>query len=662
MLVLFTPPHCNGKFASKYNHLFEEGLHALILRLKGATLRDYEELLLAINPKYHCRVLIDNYFELLQYTTVGGVYLNPSKWDCYDEVRNFTSRVATSAHSLEELAKVPFTPTFAMLSPVYDSISKSGYKAALSLEECKMQLPHIPFPVLALGGITPTRYKEVLNYGFAGAATLGYVYESAEGLLSAFRRFPLPEVLSVGGHDPSGGAGIVADSLTISRLGAVPLTVPTALTVQNEKCFKESIAIPRQQIEAMLQLLFEAHPVKVAKIGLTSSLEDTLLIAQLLKQYGVHFVIWDPVLKPSKGNALLWEQNKSLIEKITSFVDLITPNQFEAEMLWGNQAKSDLSEVAKAHATAILVTGQATKKGFIEDSLYTGEGKVHSFYERETPYDKHGTGCALSSYIATRIAQGYSLEDSCRAGQKYVALLRSSSPSLLGDYRVKEEDRKNLSLQQVALQYITNSSSSEDILQKAKQYLDGGGRWIQLRMKKASHEERVATAKRLKQLLRNYARAVLIIDDDVEAVLKSNADGVHLGLEDCGIAEARKKLGWGKIIGGTCNKEEDIRRRAIEGADYIGVGPFRTTQTKEKLSPLLGGEGLQRLASFNKQLPFPIPLVGIGGIIEEDLPLLSKLEIDGVALSSTIESSNDIQATVQHLQKKIATLWHIQEI
>lgn len=661
MFVLFTPPQCSRRVAVAYNLLFREGLHCLILRLKGASREQYEEVILQISPEYRHRILIDDHFELLQTTQVGGVYLNPSKWDRYKEVRKYTSRIATSSHSIDQLFEIPFSPSFAMLSPVYDSISKKGYQAAISLEECKELLPKLHFPVLALGGITPHRYRKVLHYGFAGGAALGYLYEEGTDILSAFRRFALPEVLSVAGHDPSSGAGITADALTIQYAGGYPLTVPTALTIQNEATFEESIPLSLGHEERMLRTLRLTHPLQVAKIGLTSSLGEVLFIAKLLRELGTKFIIWDPILKPSRGDHPLWQKDVAQLQQIASCIDLITPNQREAEEVWGSAAQGQLQQFAREYSTAVLVTGYEKGAGIVEDTLYTSEGHVLKFAERATPFEKHGTGCALTSFIATRIAQGYSLEDACRNGQRFVARLRTSSPTLLPDHRLQEGDSKQIALQQVALQYITNGNSSKEILEKAKQYLEAGGRWIQLRMKKATHDERVATARELKALLATYPNAVLVIDDDVEAVLKSGANGVHLGLNDCSIVEARRMLGWDRIIGGTCNTEEDIRKRALEGADYIGVGPFRSTKTKEKLSPILGKEGMARLVSYNKELAFPLPFIAIGGITEDDFTTLADIGVDGVALSGIIENSKNIPATMQRLLCEHCNAWQKSE-
>lgn len=147
------------------------------------------------------------------------------------------------------------------------------------------------------------------------------------------------------------------------------------------------------------------------------------------------------------------------------------------------------------------------------------------------------------------------------------------------------------------LQFITHFTDSYSYYDSACMALEGGCRWIQLRMKDAPVSEVEQEALRLQHLCRDYG-ATFIIDDHVELLKKIHADGVHLGKKDMPVAEARKMLGKDFIIGGTANTFEDVKMHYEAGADYIGCGPFRFTTTKKK--PLTGiGTGrisLYRLA------------------------------------------------------------------
>lgn len=149
------------------------------------------------------------------------------------------------------------------------------------------------------------------------------------------------------------------------------------------------------------------------------------------------------------------------------------------------------------------------------------------------------------------------------------------------------------------LQFITHFTDTYSYLDSARMALEGGCRWVQLRMKHASDEETEAVAVEVQKLCRTYG-ATFLIDDRVELVRKLKADGVHLGKNDMPIAEARKILGKDFLIGGTANTFDDVQAHYEAGADYIGCGPFRFTTTKEKLSPILGLEGYRSIVQQMK--------------------------------------------------------------
>ena len=185
------------------------------------------------------------------------------------------------------------------------------------------------------------------------------------------------------------------------------------------------------------------------------------------------------------------------------------------------------------------------------------------------------------------------------------------------------------------LQFITHFTEKYSYYDSARMALEGGCRWIQLRMKDASPEEVEQEALRVQALCRTY-HATFIIDDNVELVKKIHADGVHLGKHDMPVAEARRLLGNGFIIGGTANTFDDVKMHYEAGADYIGCGPFRFTTTKKNLSPILGLEGYRRIVSQMKEAGINLPIVAIGGITREDIPAILQTGVTGVALSGTI--------------------------
>lgn len=206
------------------------------------------------------------------------------------------------------------------------------------------------------------------------------------------------------------------------------------------------------------------------------------------------------------------------------------------------------------------------------------------------------------------------------------------------------------------VQFISHFTASISYLDSVRMALEGGCRWIQLRMKDVPEEEVRVTAIAAKELCRQY-HAAFIIDDRVELVKQVKADGVHLGKNDMPVGEARKILGNDYFIGGTTNTFEDVQRHYADGADYIGCGPFRFTTTKKKLSPILGMEGYHTILLQMQLHQINIPIVAIGGINKEDIPQLKALGLNGIALSGTIlrakdpvEEMKEVMALAQHDQ------------
>ena len=185
------------------------------------------------------------------------------------------------------------------------------------------------------------------------------------------------------------------------------------------------------------------------------------------------------------------------------------------------------------------------------------------------------------------------------------------------------------------IQFITHSNERYDHVEGAKLALQGGCRWIQLRMKDAMEIDFLRAAKKIRRLCDEY-HATFILDDHVEWVGLTGADGVHLGKNDMPVDEARKMLGRNKIIGGTANTFEDVERLSRQGADYIGCGPFRFTTTKKNLSPVLGLEGYRDITAQMKAHGIQLPIVAIGGILHQDIPAIMQTGVTGIAVSGAI--------------------------
>ncbi len=179
--------------------------------------------------------------------------------------------------------------------------------------------------------------------------------------------------------------------------------------------------------------------------------------------------------------------------------------------------------------------------------------------------------------------------------------------------------------------FISNGTAMDEQLAGIRLVLEAGVEFIQVRWKEATATQLEDLAEAAIQLCQQY-NAICIVNDFPGLAKSLDTDGVHLGLEDDAIISARKQLGNDKIIGGTANTLEHVQQRIAEGCDYIGLGPFRFTATKKKLSPVLGFQGYKNLLR-DLDIHSTPPIYAIGGITIDDVSALRKIGIYGVALS-----------------------------
>ena len=191
------------------------------------------------------------------------------------------------------------------------------------------------------------------------------------------------------------------------------------------------------------------------------------------------------------------------------------------------------------------------------------------------------------------------------------------------------------------LQFITHHTNRYSHIDCARIALEGGCRWIQLRIKGTSDKVLEETALAVQKMCRAHG-ATFIVDDNVLLAKRIGADGVHLGKSDMPISEARKILGEDIIIGGTVNSFEDIATTLQTTApDYFGCGPFRYTTTKQNLAPTLGIEGYSDIIHLMRMHNIKTPIIAIGGITRADIPSLMACGMDGIALSSSILNADN---------------------
>ena len=495
--------------------------------------------------------------------------------------------------------------------------------------------------------------------------------------------------LTIAGSDPSGGAGLQADLKTFSALGVYGATVITAVTVQNTQGVKYVHKLPPQVVYDQIKAVMDDIHVDAVKIGMVNDAGTLDAIVRALTERKLKFLVVDPVMVSTSGCALMQADALAIMkERLLPMADLVTPNLPETWALAGTDGSVDdaAQAIMQLGVKALLVKGGHAEGKAKTDYLYINEGvgvkRVEFTAETVDTVNTHGTGCTLSSSIAAFAARGFELEEAVRQAKSYLTeALKAGADVHVGNghgpvchlfKQIKQtsgqadkqaSDRQQgispcllvtdyLPADAVCLQFITHFTDKYSYFDSAMIALEGGCRWIQLRMKDAEEAEIERVARRFLPECRRK-RAVFVIDDHVELALRVGADGVHLGKYDMLIDEARRLAGGNFIIGGTANTFEDVQRLAAQGADYIGCGPFRFTTTKKNLAPMLGIEGYKRILSRMKEHGIGLPLVAIGGITCDDIPQLMEAGVTGIALSGSILRAENPVAEMRKVAGKL---------
>lgn len=244
----------------------------------------------------------------------------------------------------------------------------------------------------------------------------------------------IPNLLSIAGSDPSGGAGIQADLKTFAALGCYGMAALTALTAQNTKGVSAVHAVPPDFLSAQLEAIFSDIRVDAIKVGMAGSADSIRVIAQILQKYNPVSIVLDPVMVAQSGDSLLTkEAAEALIRTLIPLATIITPNIPEAQALLGHKS-DDPETLARALVVfgcpAILVKGGHGTGPDSTDILFY-KNDIHRFTApRIVTKNNHGTGCTLSSAIASFLAQGSLLPEAVGQAKDYITGALKASNTL----------------------------------------------------------------------------------------------------------------------------------------------------------------------------------------------------------------------------------------
>jgi hydroxymethylpyrimidine/phosphomethylpyrimidine kinase len=237
-----------------------------------------------------------------------------------------------------------------------------------------------------------------------------------------------PIVLVFAASDPSGGAGLQADIMTLSSMGCHPLSVVTAVTIQDTTGVDDVSAIDADWVADQARCVLEDMPVAAFKIGVLGSLETIAAIAEVVSDYPEIPLVLDPVLASGRGDELASEEMVGAIrELLVPQTTIITPNSLEARRLAMNDSNEeddpDLAECARRLIASgceyVLVTGTHENTPQVVNTLYGQEGVLRSDSWQRLPGSYHGSGCTLASAIAATIATGLGIADAVKDAQEY---------------------------------------------------------------------------------------------------------------------------------------------------------------------------------------------------------------------------------------------------
>ncbi len=235
----------------------------------------------------------------------------------------------------------------------------------------------------------------------------------------------IPNVLSIAGSDPSGGAGMQADLKVFSALGCYGMAVPSALTVQNTHGVIKASGVPAALIEEQLCAIFDDIEVAGVKIGIVGAPETIEVIANVIKKYNPVHVVFDPVMASSGGTSFGTDETvKAMKAYLIPLCSVITPNVPEAEDLLGytiEDLKSGAQDLLSLGAKAALLKGGHWDESDIVIDVLAYEGGIEAIDgPRVHTKNTHGTGCALSSALACALAQGLDVVDAARVAKMFV--------------------------------------------------------------------------------------------------------------------------------------------------------------------------------------------------------------------------------------------------
>lgn len=500
-----------------------------------------------------------------------------------------------------------------------------------------------------------------------------------------------PVVWTIAASDSSGGAGIQADLKTMFDLGVHGCSAITALTAQNSQGVSKLDVVAPEMLREQLHVLANDLPARAIKLGVLPSIESVGVITQTLQDLvsGVAsenspFVIFDPVLSPTLGASFVSEETRQVFSSLFPYLDLLTPNIPEAEILTGITIIDTRTQYQAAEkllgmgAKAVLLKGGHGQGDYCQDLLLSsypiapnGESHFWLTQQKHPSEHTHGTGCTLSSAIAAFVACGKPLRDAVVLANAYINKGIATAQALDGGDKYGERrgavahtgwpknlrdfPQVSLAPQEINCVPMLACDSTRlglypvvDSIEWLQKLLVLGVKTIQLRVKNIPEPALDTMIEQAARLGREH-NARLFINDYWQLAIKHNAYGVHLGQEDMADADVDAIRSAGLHLGISTHGEYEFSYAATFKPSYLAIGAVFPTDTKEVIEV-----GLENLYQWSAILAAHYPLVAIGGINKHNIHSVLKSGVGSIAVVSAITKADNYQTSVDELNRLIA--------
>jgi hydroxymethylpyrimidine/phosphomethylpyrimidine kinase len=249
-------------------------------------------------------------------------------------------------------------------------------------------------------------------------------------------------ILSIAGFDPSSGAGITSDIKTFEAHNLYGLSVCTAVTVQNDISFKNCVWIDETTIISQIEILFERFPISVVKIGIIESWKTLSVVVNKLQELNSAIkIILDPILTSSTGFDFHSTSDFKILTSVLENCYFITPNYNEIKALFPDKDMEQTIAFISEKTNIYLKGGHRNDTKGLDEIYHSGIVQINIPPGVDKIVEKHGSGCVLSSALASNLANNIALEDACRNAKMYIEQFLNSSDSLLGNHIYKANDK-----------------------------------------------------------------------------------------------------------------------------------------------------------------------------------------------------------------------------